>query len=144
MGVAEVHGLAESDSAVVDGHDDAASVMEGAGDVHVAELLEQRGLQGIAARLVGGGFLECRDVAQYGLEGTDVEDETGLDGAVVDGEDSAEVELAGGGEDVSLLHPAVEAGHNIFVEVVEGLGCEAGVIEEPCEGVDGGSVFLYL
>ena len=116
--------------------------MEGAGDVHVSEAFEQRGLQGIAARLVRGGFLECRDVAQYGLEGTCIEDETGLDGAVVDGEDAAEVELAGGGEDVSSLHPAVETGHNIFVEVVEGLGGEAGIIEEPGEGVDGGAVFL--
>ena len=142
--VAEVYGVAEADTAVVDGHDDAAGVVEGAGDVHVAEFLEQRRLQGIAARLVRGGFLEEGNAPKDGFEGAGVEDEAGLDGAVVDGEDAAEVELAGGGEDVSFLHPAVEAGHNIFVEVVEGLGCEAGVIEEPCEGVDGGSVFLDL
>ena len=142
VGVAEVYGVAEADSAVVDGHDDAPGVVEGAGDVHVSEAFEQRGLQGIAPRFVGGGLLERGDDAQYGFEGTGVEDETVPDGAVVDGEDAAEVELSGGGEDVAPLHPAVEVGHNIFVQVVEGLGCEAGVIEEACEGVDGGAVFL--
>ena len=142
LGVAEVDGLAEADAAVIDGHDDAAGVVEGAGEVHVSEAFEQRGLQGVAARLVRGDLLEEGDVAQDGPEWSCVEDETGLDGAVVDGEYPAEVELTGGGEDVSPLHPAVEGGHNIFVEVVEGLVGEAGVIEEPGEGVDGGAVFL--
>ena len=142
--VAEVHGLAEADAPVVDGHDDAVCVVEGAGDVHVSEAFEQRGLQGIAARLVRGGFLEEGNAPKDGFEGAGVEDEAGLDGAVVDGEDAAEVELAGGGEDVAPLHPAVEAFGHVGVKVVEGLVGEAGVIEEPCEGVDGGSVFLYL
>ena len=142
--VAEVDGVAEADASVVDGHDDAAGVVEGAGDVHFAEFLEQRRLQGIAPRFVGGGFLEEGNAPKDGPEWPRVEDEAVPDGAVVDGEDAAEVELAGGGEDVSFLHPAVEAGHNIFVEVVEGLVGEAGILEEPGEGVDGGAVFLDL
>ena len=143
--VAEVYGFAEADSAVVDGHDDAACVVEGAGDVHVSEAFEQRGLQGIMSQ--GGGGLrlfEAGEVFDHLVEGTGVGDVAGFDGAVVDGGNSPYVELACGGEDVSLLHPAVESVGHGEVEVVEGLGGEAGVLEEPGEGVDGGAVFLYL
>ena len=142
--VAEVDGVAESDAPVVDGHYDASGVVEGAGDVHVSESFEQRGLQGVAARFAGGSLLEEGDVAQDGPEGTCVEDEAVPDGSVVDGGNPPYVKLAGGGEDAALLHPAVEAGRNIFIEVVEGLVFEAGVAEEPGEGVDGGAVFLDL
>ena len=143
--VAEVYGVAEADTAVVDGHDDAAGVVEGAGDVHGAELLEQARLQGVMAR--GGGglcLLEVGEVFDHLVEGMGVGDVAVADGAVVDGGNPPYVELAGGGKDVSLLHPAVEAVGEGDVEVVEGLVGEVGVLEEPGEGVDGGAVFLDL
>ena len=144
-GVAKVDGVAEADAAVVDGHDDASGVVEGAGYVHVAELLEQEGLQGIMPR--DGGrlrLLESGKSFEHLVEGMGVGDVAGFDGAVVDGGNAPYVELAGGGEDISLLHPAVEAVGEGGVEVVEGLVGEACVTEEAGEGVDGGAVFLYL
>ena len=143
--VAEVYGVAEADSSVVDGHDDAAGVVEGAGNVHVAEPFEQRRLQGIMPR--SGGclrLLEKREGVDHLVKGVGIGDVAVADGAVVDGGNPPYVELAGGGEDVSLLHPAVEGLGHGGVEVVEGLADEAGVLEEPGESVDGGSVFLYL
>ena len=119
--------------------------MEGAGDVHVAELLEQAGLQGVAARSGGRLHLfEVGEVFDHLVEGMGVGDVAVADGAVVDGGNPPYVEFAGGGEDVALLHPAVEAVGEGDVEVVEGLVGEAGVLEEPGEGVDGGAVFLDL
>ena len=143
--VSEVDGVAEADAAVVDGHDDAPGVVEGAGDVHVAELLEQRWLQGIMPR-DGGGLclLEVGEVFDHLVEGMGVGDVAVADGAVVDGGNPPYVELACGGEDISLLHPAVKSVGDGGVEVVEGLVGEAGVAEEAGECVDGGAVFLYL
>ena len=144
-GVAEVDGVAEADASVVDGHDDASGVVEGAGDVHVAEAFEQRWLQGIMPR--GGGRLrlfEVGEVFDHRVEGMGVGDVAVADGAVVDGRNPPYVELAGGGEDVSFLHPVVELAGEGGVEVVEGLVGEAGVAEKAGEGVDGGAVFLDL
>ncbi len=144
-GVAKVDGVAEADAPVVDGHDDAACVVEGVGDVHVSESFEQRWLQGIMPR--DGGRLrlfEVGEVFDHFVEWPGVGDVAVADGAVVDGGNAPYVELAGGGEDAALLHPAVEAVGEGGVEVVEGLVGEACVTEEAGEGVDGGAVFFYL
>ena len=94
----------------------------------------------------GGGLclLEVGEVFDHLVEGMGVGDVAVADGAVVDGGNPPYVELAGGGKDVSLLHPAVEAVGHVGVEGVEGVGGEVGVLEEPGEGVDGGAVFLDL
>lgn len=89
------------------------------------------GISGIA----GAHRSQCR------VEGAGVEDEAVADGVAVEGGDAADVEFARGAEQPAPLHPGVEAGHQVGVEAVQGLGRAAGLDEVFREGLDAGAVF---